>query len=119
MKSTAATKICFYIGVFLFWGIAISAFAQKVNKQLDKANKKLEIEDYQGALLEYDKAIAKKPMFEAYCKRSVAKYFLKDFKGAILDLDQALQLDQSDFRAYYQRAYIKFMLGDYDPAIED
>ena len=64
---------------------------------------KYELEDYEGAIADYDRAIELKPKFaEAYYNRGVAKGFLGDHEGAIADF--AL--------AYKNRGTVKFALRD-------
>ena len=53
--------------------------------------KEYELNDYNGAILDYTKAIAINPKFkDAYIARGFTKFFLKDYTGAIADYTMLL-----------------------------
>ncbi|MFH0977642.1 MAG: hypothetical protein V1874_17825 [Spirochaetota bacterium] len=78
--------------------------------------------DFQGATVDFDKAIELNPKFaEAFNKRGYAKIQLNDHQGAILDFDKALDYGLTTEKAetYYYRGIAKNILKDYRSAIDD
>ncbi len=76
---------------------ATFSFGQKTAQDYyNNGNAKAELQDYRGAIADYNKAIELKPDFaEAYINRGRAKYELKDLDGACLDLSKAGELGHS------------------------
>src|SRR5687768_4453444 len=60
-----------------------------------RANSKLWLEDYQGTILDCDKAIKLQPTAAAYYTRGFARQKLGDFKSATLDYSRAIELNPS------------------------
>jgi tetratricopeptide (TPR) repeat protein len=81
---------------------------------------KYHVQNYQIAILDFDKAIELNPNFAApYVNRGVSKKMLGRYQEAIQDFDQAIEL-QSDFsEAYLNRGISKKVLGRYQEAIQD
>ena len=95
-------------------------FGQTAEEYNDKGDKKYDLEDYKGAIADYNKAIQLKPDYAlAYYNRGITKSDLKDYKGAITDYNKAIQLNPSDTLAYYNRGVAKYNLKDYNAAIAD
>lgn len=85
-----------------------------------KANSKLELEDYQGAIDDYNKAIELSPNDAVvYFNRGLAKDFLHDYHGAIRDYNKAIELDPNFVNAYLAKANIKNSLSDFHETIAD
>lgn len=58
-----------------------------------RGNFKKLLEDYIGALEDYNEAIKLKPLFsEAFYQRGNVKTFLNDEKGALSDYDKAIKI---------------------------
>jgi tetratricopeptide (TPR) repeat protein len=82
--------------------------------------------DYQGALLEYDRAIEANPRYaDAYMGRGFANYKLGERSPALTDFNTAITLNPKLARAYVNRANMrlefkdwKYAIMDYDKAIE-
>lgn len=76
---------------------------------VQKANKKLEKNDVDGALKILDEAIEKKQdLFEVYRKRAFfRRVFKKDIDGAIADLNKVLELKPDDVESYISLASLK------------
>jgi tetratricopeptide (TPR) repeat protein len=74
------------------------------------AGNKADRRDYQGALADYNQAIALKPNYaSAYRARgSLRAINLKDTTGGVADLGRAIQLRPQDALAYGLRGYIKY-----------
>ena len=93
-------------------------FGQTAEEYNDKGDKKYDLEDYKGAIADYNKAIQLKPDYAlAYYNRGITKFDLKDYNGAITDYNKAIQLNPSDTLAYYFRGLAKYNLKDCNGAI--
>ena len=77
--------------------------------------------DIQGALANYDKAVALNPVYsKAYNNRGILRASaFKDFYGAISDFDRAIQIDPSYSDAYLGRGTAFFFLRDIKSACSD
>ena len=81
---------------------------------------KRDLKDYQGAIDDYNKAIAINPKdANAYVNRSIAKRDLKDYQGAIDDCNKAIAINPKDASAYLTRGIAKYRLQDDQGAISD
>ena len=96
------------------------AYAQTADDWLDSGNNKYDIGDYQGAIIDYTKAIENNPLSKvAYAYRGHAKYILDNNKEALIDLDKAIELDSDYGFAFFMRALVKSVLYDYQGALAD
>jgi tetratricopeptide (TPR) repeat protein len=80
------------------------------------------LNDPQGALADYNQAIALNPSdAEAYNSRGVLKYqILKDDRGALADFDRAIAVAHNYADAYQSRAILKYeQLNDRAGGIAD
>ena len=80
-------------------------------------NEKFRLNDYNGAIKDYTKAIEIAieidPKYKyPYYNRGVAKYELKDYNGAIEDYSKAIEIDHKWANAYYNRGIAKGEIGD-------
>ena len=87
----------------------------------NRAQDKFELADYEGAVLDYNKALELSPteICLVYSMRGNAKRNLSDFDGAISDQNKALDFDPLYADGYFNRGIAKFQKGDSDGAIED
>ena len=84
------------------------------------ALKKKEQNDYDGAIVDYNKAIENNLNYTyAYNDRGIVKYILKDYDGAIVDYTKAIEINPNLFKPYYNRGTVKSSLKDYYGAIAD
>jgi tetratricopeptide (TPR) repeat protein len=77
---------------------------------------------YQGALADYDRAIALNPNYaSAYVGRGILKFEkLNDYQGALADYNRAIALNPNYASAYVGRGLLKFeILNDYQRALAD
>ncbi len=78
------------------------------------------MEDLQGAIKDYDKAIEIDPENAmAYNNRGNVKQYLRDLQGAIQDYDKAIEIDPNYATAYNNRGIAKQAQGDLQGAIQD
>ena len=75
--------------------------------------------DYDGALIEYSRAIELNPNFVAsYINRGLVKQSLKDYAGAMIDYNKAIEI-KPDSYSYMNRAILKHELKEFEFAIKD
>ncbi len=85
-----------------------------------RGNAKYAKQDLDGAIADYDRAIALNPNgADAYYNRGLAKRTKQDLDGAIADFDRAIALNPNDPDAYYNRGNAKRAKEDLDGAIAD
>jgi len=87
----------------------------------NRAQDKFELADYEGAVLDYNKALELSPteICLVYSMRGNAKRNLGDFDGAISDQNKALDFDPLYADGYFNRGSAKYKMGDFAGAIED
>jgi tetratricopeptide (TPR) repeat protein len=104
-------------------GASIVASCSKTNPDFYLKNgiAKQQLKDYNGAILDFDKAIELKPnLFEAYHGRAMCYGELKNYEKALTDFNKVIELNPGFKNAYLNRAYyVKVNARDYSGAIED
>ncbi|HXL80129.1 MAG TPA: tetratricopeptide repeat protein [Pyrinomonadaceae bacterium] len=113
--------------LFLVVGILISSVipivAQKKQKASDYSNSALQKQengDLDGALADYDRAIALDPRLDsAYNNRANINLQKGDLDGVISDYSKALELNPRSVETYFNRGDVQLQKGDYDAAISD
>ncbi len=87
----------------------------------NRAQDKFEVANYEGAILDYNKALELSPteICLVYSMRGNAKCNLGDFEGAISDQNKALDFDPLYADGYFNRSIIKFKMRDFAGAIDD
>ena len=87
----------------------------------NRAQDKLELADYEEAIIDYNKALELLPkeICLVFSMRGNAKRNLGDFEGAISDQNKALDFDPLYSDGYFNRGIAKFKKGDFDGAIRD
>ena len=82
--------------------------------------RKLKQEDYQGAIADFDRALASNPNdLDALSGRAKAYYWLKDFDAAIQDFDAVLQRNPNNATFFFYRGYAYEQLKERQKAIAD
>jgi len=98
----------------------VLATRQSAEAYFYRAYAKFVLGDKQGAIADYNQAIAINPQYaKAYTNRGIAKYDLGDKQGAIADLNQAIAINPQYAGSYYNRGAAKSELGDKQGAIAD
>jgi tetratricopeptide (TPR) repeat protein len=73
--------------------IVFPGYSQKAEEYFDKGNAKFNLQDFIGAISEYNKAIELNPkLIGSYFNRGSAKDNLHDYIGAITDYNKAIEL---------------------------
>jgi tetratricopeptide (TPR) repeat protein len=86
----------------------------------NKGTCKAALEDYRGAIINFDKAIDLMPFYAAaFFNRAFSKYKLKDYTGALVDYEKVLKLSPKDAKSYYFVGLIKYEFGDTNGACLD
>ncbi|MFB2937866.1 tetratricopeptide repeat protein [Aerosakkonemataceae cyanobacterium BLCC-F154] len=82
-------------------------------------------QNYQDALADYNQTLNLIPVnetfaaAEVYNDRGTTKLILDDNLGAIADFDLAINLNQQDYRTYFNRACANQRISNYTAAIQD
>lgn len=109
--------------------LSVTAHSQSAESFARRANSKLEIGDYKGAIADFSSAIKLQPEYEvlykAYFGRGFCKFQLGDYKEAKSDFDSSIKVYANDAEVYFWRAYTKYKLrysaaseiSDYNKAI--
>jgi tetratricopeptide (TPR) repeat protein len=95
-----------------------------------RASAKCKLENYQGAIYDYNQLIAISPQSYYYGKRASIRKKLGDYQGAsedrkqeiilrINDCNQEIALCPDNYTYYYRRADLKRDLGDYQGYFDD
>lgn len=75
----------------------------------ERAKRKFEAGDLQGALLDLDSAVKSEPnSASSYLVRAFCKNSLRDFNGALADCNQAITHAPNSAAAYLQRAITEY-----------
>ncbi len=83
-----------------------------------RARTKLLLNDGQGAMADYTRALEGSPTSILFVNRGMASSMLKNYHYALQDFDEALQMDPNDAEAYINKGDIYFALEDYHNAIQ-
>jgi tetratricopeptide (TPR) repeat protein len=109
--------------LFIFLLANVHSFSQEMKpdaaKLYNDANGMLKAGNYQGAVSEYDKALAIEQDYRIYYQKGVAQKKADDLKGAKASFEECLKL-KGDFEAGYNAlGGVYFSMGDYNKAIEN
>ena len=116
-KKSKRFKIILSLVLLIFSEIC---FGQTAKDYFNSGYEKYNAGNYEGALIDYNKAINLNPNYlEAYLYRANIKSLLQDFKGALIDNDKAIRLKPNDAYVYNERATTKLSSGDAIGAMED
>lgn len=91
----------------------------------NRALAKTDLQKYQVAMADYNQTLSLIPVSETlliaevYNDKGTTRLMLNDNLGAIADFDQAINLNQQDYRTYFNRACANQRLANYTAAIQD
>lgn len=98
----------------------ISCSTLTADEYKNRGKEKLQLEDFIGAIADYNKAIEIDPQdANAYYNRGVAKICLGDYSGAITDCNTTIEIDPKFGDAYLTRGSAKIQLGQKDSGCLD
>jgi len=98
----------------------VLAIAQTAEDYVDKGVAKYELDDYMGAIQDYNKAIELNPNYaRAYYNRGATKGKLGEYRGAIQDYNKAIELNPNYVNAYINRGLAKINIGQKDEGCLD
>jgi tetratricopeptide (TPR) repeat protein len=130
--SNIKTKAAFSSSIFpkpVYYGIMIipvsitlfiNFYPKKSEAYYKKGYAKEQQADYEGAIIEYDKAIENDPsLAKAYNRRGYSKGMMDNYTGEIEDCSKAIDLDKNYGDAYYNRGDAKYYLDDSIGACND
>jgi tetratricopeptide (TPR) repeat protein len=86
---------------------------------------RFDLADYEGAIADYDQSLTHSPSLpnarraDIYNDRAVAYLALNRPQQALADLNQALELNQANTRAYFNRACCHHQMGDWIASLGD
>ena len=110
-------KICLIIIATI---IGFTGYSQTESDNMMEGLIKMQKNDFEGAILEFTKAIEINPQFiNAYLYRGGAKGELNDYRGAIADFTKAIVINPKSDDAYYLRGLAKSKFKHYKEAILD
>lgn len=114
-------KLRLILITLLAWG-AWGGYAQKnATFYIQRAQSRMAVEDYQGALRDFNEAITLDPNnVQAYVNRGMlnARY-LYNKRSALSDFNKAIELDPKDPSGYYNRGALYKDAQDYASALKD
>ena len=100
--------------------ITTVCYSQTAEEFIEMGSYQLRIDDWRGAIWNYNKAIEINPRNANYYEsRAAAEFFGEDFKSAISDYSKAIELNPKIDSYYTGRAKAKSMINDYYGAISD
>lgn len=100
--------------------MTLTSFSQTAQEYSNKGSEKAKLQDYQGAIADYNKAIEINPKFaEAYSRRGNAKLKLQDHRGAMADYNKAAEVDPKYAKAYYNRGLLRISLDQKESGCMD
>jgi len=117
----AQVKMGNMVNSIVYFNKAISLDSTRADYYMARANSKLSIVDYKGAVADYTKVTMLDPKrAEAFLSRGIVKVYMKQFTNdAVSDFTTSLQLDPSLVNAWYNIGVIKFVQKDIDAACID
>lgn len=109
-----------YVNPMIFYDSAVAHNSDCVLAYYNRGNVKRNNNDIQGAIEDYNKAIALCPTSsEAYNNRGLAKVKMGDNKGAIADYNIAISLDSKFNDAWFNKGEADIKTGNFNEALHD
>ncbi|MBI3258548.1 MAG: tetratricopeptide repeat protein [Ignavibacteriae bacterium] len=100
--------------------VSATAFGQTAKKFLQSGIEKHRMQDFQGAIIEYSKAInLDNKNRDAYYNRGICEFALDNIDEAKKDFNKTIELDPKYADAYYTRSRLFVKLEKYEDALAD
>lgn len=103
--------------------ISLISFAQEMNTEAGKlyneGNSQLKAGNYNGAISNYDKALAIEKDYRIYYQKGVAQKKANDLNGSKASLEECLKLKNDFEPGYNALGGVFFSMGDYNQAIKN
>jgi tetratricopeptide (TPR) repeat protein len=111
------------LSILLFFTFSFASLAQEMNpdagKLYNEGNGLLKSGNYNGAISNYDKALAIEKDYRIYYQKGVAQKKSRDLDGAKTSFEECIKL-KSDFEAGYNAlGGVYFSMGNYQEAINN
>jgi len=104
----------------LAFAFLTTSFGQTADEYLKSGIEKHNLNDFEGAIIEYSKAIkVDQNLRDGYFNRGVCELGLKDYKSAKKDFDKTIELDPKFVKAFYSRATVYASQEKYEEALPD
>jgi tetratricopeptide (TPR) repeat protein len=107
--------------IFLFGSVLL--FGQDMNveagKLYNEGNSLLKAGNYQGAISNYDKALAIEKDYRIYYQKGVAQKKSRNLEGAKTSFEECLKLNKSFEGGYNALGGVYFSMGNYSEAIKN
>jgi len=102
----------------LFTTNSLNAQNAECIKAYNAAVEKVKVKDYEGAVVEYGKAIAADPTYDkAYYNRGTANLRLKNYDAAANDFTKTVSITPEYAKAHYYQGYVKMKQKNYKDAL--
>ena len=106
--------------IILILNLSFSSFPQNAIEFYNSGTLKENLKDYNGAILDYSKAILLNPEYgKAYFNRGLCNSYLQNYLEAIKDYSKSISLNNNLADSYYNRGSAKDDLDDFIGAIAD
>jgi tetratricopeptide (TPR) repeat protein len=109
--------------LFFFLFTSVISFAQDMSPEAGKlyneGNSLLKAGNYNGAISNYDKALAIEKDYRIYYQKGVAQKKADDLKGSKVSLEECLKLKNDFEPGYNALGGVYFSMGDYNKAIDN
>jgi tetratricopeptide (TPR) repeat protein len=87
--------------------------------KLEAGIAKYTIQDFQGALIDYDESLSFCKSYNGFYNRGVLKMNIRDFEGALCDFDSASGMDTLVPDAYINKGFIFYQAGNLANALQN
>ena len=103
----------------LIW-VGLISCSPSEDELLNAGISKFETEDYEDAVVYFDRALALNPEnIKTYNAKSFALFALKKYEKVIANNLEAIKFDSTDYKPYYNMANARLELNQVEGAIED
>jgi tetratricopeptide (TPR) repeat protein len=113
----------FPIFLLVFFTLSLVLFAQEMNSEAGKlyneGNSLLKAGNYNGAISNYDKALAIEKDYRIYYQKGVAQKKANDLNGSKASLEECIKIKNDFEPGYNALGGVFFSMGDFNQAIKN